>query len=63
MNKHVVMFDKFYDSKKQKEGLAVHWAVVSGACNLCKYLPECETNEKFKFPKDAPCMMKKRGEL
>jgi len=41
------------------EGTAVSWAVWSGACNSCRYLPQCEADDSFRFPNDVPCMKKK----
>lgn len=59
MTDNVVIFDKPYSDEKIAEGRAIQWAVVSGACNWCKYLPQCEKDENFEFPPDAPCMLKK----
>jgi predicted metal-binding protein len=41
------------------EGTAVSWAVYTGACKSCKYLQQCEADDSFRFPDDAPCMKKK----
>ncbi|MBE6704230.1 MAG: hypothetical protein E7583_03115 [Ruminococcaceae bacterium] len=59
MKSNIVIFDKPDSAEKIAEGLAVRWAVISGICNMCKYLHQCENDDKFKFPKDALCMAKK----
>ena len=59
MSDNVVVFDKPYSKDKIAEGRAVQWAVVNGACDKCKYLPQCESNNNFVFPQNAPCMIKK----
>lgn len=59
MNNNVVIFDKPYPSEKIAEGRAVQWAFNSGACNNCNYVQQCETDNKFKFPKNSACMIKK----
>lgn len=59
MKSNVVIFDKPYSEDKIAEGRAVQWAVVSGSCNKCKYLSQCESNNNFEFPKNAPCMIRK----
>ncbi len=56
MKNNTVIFDKPYSKEKIAEGLAVQRAVISGVCNMCKYLRQCENDDTFKFPKDAPCM-------
>lgn len=55
---NAVIFDKTYSPDKIDEGLAVNWALLSGACNKCKYLKQCESGNSI-FPEDAPCMKKK----
>ena len=59
MSSNVVIFDKPYSDEKIAEGVAVQWAVVSGACNSCNHLQQCESNNNFKFPNNAPCTIKK----
>lgn len=59
MSNSVIVFDKPYSSDKIAEGRAIQWAVVSGACNKCDYLRRCENDVFFKFPQNAPCMIKK----
>lgn len=59
MKSNVVIFDKPYSAEKIAEGRAVQWAVVNGACNMCKHLQQCESDNKFEFPQNAPCMIKK----
>jgi len=54
--KNIVIFDKPYSDEKIKEGLRIQQAVITGKCNKCGYLPRCETDSNFVFPKDAPCM-------
>lgn len=61
-NSSVVVFDNPYSADKTAEGLAIQWAVMSGACNSCKNLYECESKSNFVFPKRAACM-KKKAEL
>lgn len=58
----ITMFDRPYPADKQAEGRAVSWAIASGACNACKHLPRCSTDNRFVFPADAACM-KKKAEL
>ena len=53
---HKVIFDKPYSQEKIKEGLGVYMALITGACNKCPHLSECEGNEHFKFPQNASCM-------
>jgi hypothetical protein len=43
-------------NEKIAEAGAVSWAVWSSACNSCRYLPQCESDDSFRFPNDAPCM-------
>lgn len=57
---HITMFDKPYPAEKQAEGLAVCWAVASGACDKCRHLPMCESCRTFVPPADSACMVKKR---
>lgn len=59
MSSNVVIFDKPYSDEKIAEGRAVQWAVVSRACNRCNHLQQCESNNNFEFPQNAPCMIKK----
>ena len=65
MSEHYVVFDKPYPGEKTKEALAAHWAVVSGACEHCKYLRNCESGGKgwTVFQWNAPCMvyMREKG--
>ena len=60
----VLTFAEPYSQDKINEGRAVHWAVLSGACDSCKYLRDCEnggSNEWNGFPQDAPCEVKRRS--
>lgn len=59
MDKNIVMFDKPYSEDKTAEGLGVNWALITGACNACKFLEQCSTDSNFQFPNYAPCMAKK----
>ena len=59
MKINLVIFDKPYSDEKVAEGRAVQWAVISGACNKCKHLQQCESSNNFEFPKNSPCMIKK----
>ena len=55
--KNVIIFDQPYSQEKIKEAVGINLAaVLTGACDLCRYLPRCECDESFKFPKDAACM-------
>ena len=54
---NVVLFDKSYSREKTLEGLGVNHAIITGKCDKCEYLPECETNSNFVFPCDAACMV------
>ena len=61
MGEHVVMFEMPYSDQKTKEGLAVHWALKSGACDSCRHLSDCESEASDNwesFPPDAPWRMK-----
>ena len=59
MTGYVTVFDKPYSDEKTAEGLAISWAVNTGACDRCRYLAQCEMDDSFVFPQDAPCMKKK----
>lgn len=59
MPNSAVFFDKPYSADKIAEGRAIQWAIVSGACNKCDYYRKCEKDVFFKFPQNAPCMIKK----
>ncbi len=59
MKSNVVIFDKPYSKDKIAEGRAIQWVVVNGVCNECKHLQQCENDNNFEFPKNAPCMIKK----
>lgn len=54
---HVVIFDKPYPPDKIREGIGVNHAFATGACDRCPHLPECESDESFRFPDDAACMI------
>ena len=57
--KHITMFDRPYPADKQAEGLAIHQAIVEGHCDTCGFLPQCSTQDDFKFPVFAWCMQRK----
>lgn len=57
--KHITMFDREYPMDKQAEGMAIHQAVVTGACNQCGFLAKCSTDYRFKPPVFAWCSRKK----
>lgn len=59
MQTNICIFDKPYSKDEIAEGRAIQWAVISGACNVCKYLTECTRNRDFVFPEKAACMKKK----
>lgn len=54
-NSMVLFVDK-YPADMQAEGIAINNAVLSGACNSCRYLPRCCSDDSFKLPSDAACM-------
>lgn len=56
---HITMFDRQYPPEKQAEGLAISQAIVGGHCDKCAYLPQCSTDDGFKFPALAWCMKRK----
>ncbi len=58
--KYETIFDKTYSDEKQAEGLGVAFALMTGACNGCESLKQCETDDTFIFPENAPCMKRKR---
>lgn len=58
-NNHITLFDGVYSAEKQAEGLSISEAIVSGKCNNCTFLKECESNENFKFPESAWCYKRK----
>ena len=45
--------------EKQAEGLGVQAAVILGECFRCKDYARCSTDETFKFPADAACMVRR----
>lgn len=45
--------------EKQAEGLGVQAAVILGECFRCKDYARCSTDEMFKFPADAACMVRR----
>lgn len=57
--KHITIFDKPYSLEKQAEGMAVHQAVATGACNQCGCLKQCSTDEFFKPSIFAWCQKRK----
>lgn len=54
--KNIVVFDRPYSKEKIQEGIAVQKAVITGECNKCTYLKQCESDKSFEFPKDSACM-------
>lgn len=54
--KVIAVLDKNIPKGKMTEAMAIQRAVISGACNKCQHLKQCEKDETFKFPKDAECM-------
>ena len=58
-DKIITIFDAPYPAEKQAEGIAVNWAVLSGACNTCPYLSRCESDESFFPHSNAACMVRK----
>lgn len=57
--KHITVFDRPSPADKQAEGLAIHQAIVEGHCDTCGFLPQCSTQDDFKFPVFAWCMQRK----
>lgn len=56
---NTVIFTDQLPAEKQAEGLAVHQAIMSGACNKCDCLARCCSDSTFEFPKDAFCTAEK----
>ena len=56
---HITLFDKQYPVDKQAEGIAIHEAVVSGECNRCGFLTQCENEDTFIPPVFAWCSRRK----
>lgn len=54
--KVTAIMDDSIPKEKVKEAMAIQTAVLTGACNTCFYLPQCESDSSFKFPADAACM-------
>ena len=55
--KHVLVIDESVPNDKRTEALAVYKAVMTGRCDVCSYLKQCEAGfESEEFPKDAACM-------
>ena len=50
---------KPYSAERIAEGRAIEWAVNSGACHKCEHLHRCANDNRFEFPQNAPCMVKK----
>lgn len=57
---NITIFDKPYDREKIAEGLAISNSVLNGECDICPSVAVCSSNENFKFPADAACMVHKR---
>lgn len=57
---NAVIFDRIYPEEKQAEGIAIAWAVTSGACTSCRLRYRCEVDPDFVFPKAMVCMVKKQ---
>lgn len=57
--KHDVIFDQLYDDDTKAEGVAVISCVLTGLCDTCKYLKNCEEYDFNEPPTDAPCMQMK----
>ena len=55
-----VMFTHQLPADQQAEGIAIHWAVMSGKCNACEYITRCCSDSTFRFPADAFCTVKKK---
>lgn len=49
--------------EKQAEGLGVQAAALLGECFRCEHYARCSTDETFKFPEDAFCMVRRNGIL
>ncbi len=57
--RHVTIFDRPYPIEKQAEGMAIHQAVATGACDKCGFLRQCSADVSFKPPVFAWCSRKK----
>ncbi len=60
---NAVILDKPYSSDKVAEAIALAGAVMDGECAACAYLHQCESDQNFKYPDNAPCMIRKYGIL
>ena len=63
---NVTIFDRAYPMDKQAEGMAIHWAVVSGACGKCHHLSTCENFEAgspLAFPPPGAAYAAKKDEI
>lgn len=49
--------------EKQAEGVGVQAAVLLGECFHCAHYARSSTDETFKFPEDAFCMVRRNGIL
>ncbi len=61
--KIVTTFDRPYSNEKQAEGIGIMLAVISGECDKCSCLKQCESDGTFKPADDMPCMIHKRAFL
>ncbi len=54
----ITMFSPNMSKEDINFGLIIQEAILTGKCEKCKYLKECENNKDFKFPDDSWCMIK-----
>jgi MoaA/NifB/PqqE/SkfB family radical SAM enzyme len=54
--KKILIIDADVPQKDIAEGRAVYEAVMTGKCDVCPYLKQCEGDGNFRFPQDAACM-------
>lgn len=55
--KIITMVNPSISEKNIDLALLVQKAILTGKCNECKYLKECESNRDFKFPSDVRCII------
>lgn len=63
---NITIFDRLYPMDKQAEGMAVHWAVVSGACDSCSNRLPCENwtpDSPMVFPPPGAACATKKAEI
>ena len=57
--KNVLFLPAGLTPEKEAEACAVNWAVLSGACDRCRYLRLCSSGLAANLPSDAACIREK----